>query len=177
MPDDPHVSREGSFVLAAETQVNRLVRANKVNRRVIGLLGIVLVLAVAALGFVGYNLYQTTNLSQSVRQGAIQACQNGNAAKHTDQVVFDSLIDTSVSTNTSILKLPDFVKWKQSIDAMPAGPDKDSMEALYTLQVKIVQPHSSSLKQIEDFKKYIAKQYAPSDCQKIYAIPNAAGKR
>lgn len=175
--DNPNNHPDGSFMRAAEDQVNRLIKANRVNRIVIGVVACLVVLLLGVSAFLGINLYKTSQLSQGVRQSAIQACHNGNNARATDKLVFDSLIDTSISTNTGILKDPGFIKWKQSIDSMPSGPDKDSMKALYNLQVKIVQPKSSALKQIEDFKAYIAKQYAPIDCTKLYAVHEASGKR
>lgn len=176
MPDDPHTHPEGSFSVFAERQVDRLIRANRVNRIVIMVLSCVAVVLLAVSAFIGYNLYQTTELSHSIRQGSIQSCQNGNAARATNKMVFDELIDTSVNSNVELLKMPGFIKWKQTIDAMPPGPDKDSMETLYNLQVQIDTPHSDALKQVENFKAYIAKRYAPVNCGKIYPVHDASGR-
>lgn len=78
MPDD---SRESSFIMAAEHQVDRLVRAARWSRIAI----IVLVVAVLGLGFL---YWQQRDIIHS-------ACEGGNSYKAAQTQIWDKLFALS----------------------------------------------------------------------------------
>lgn len=120
MPDDPHRHPDGSFVVAAETQVTRLIKANRVNRIFIYVLSAVTIALVVVATVLGINLHRTSQLSQKVQQGAISSCLAGNAQRANDTQIWDAFITLILKGNTDpadIQEGKDFEQYIARVDA------------------------------------------------------------
>lgn len=82
MPTDP---KESSFMVAAEVQIDKLVRANRWQRALLAVVVVVVVL----LGWVVWRQHQEANA----------ACQSGNSYKHSDDQIWNYFIGVLVQNS------------------------------------------------------------------------------
>lgn len=81
MPDDPHVHPDGSFMLAAEKQVDTLIKGAKLHKIQLRILTAVCALILAVCGVLGYVVKTQYDTTQELRQDSVNACQAGNEFK------------------------------------------------------------------------------------------------
>lgn len=93
MPDDPHVHTEGSFVLAAEKQVDTLIKAAKLHKIQLRVLSAVCFGLLVVSGLLGYVVKSQYDTTQTLRNDSIAACRAGNDYKAGQTKIWVDFID------------------------------------------------------------------------------------
>lgn len=119
---------ESNFVVAARQEVNKLINANRVNRRVIRLLAAVTAIVMITCGVLGYVAADQRSTDGQLRQENtalhqqnIVTCQAGNSYRSGQTQIWDEFIAILVNKNTpqSTLNIAHkFLKYVDRVDAL-----------------------------------------------------------
>lgn len=86
---------ESNFVKAAISEVDKLIKANRVNQRVIKALVVVSVLIAITCGVLSYVLVDQHNSDNQLRQESIAQCQAGNDYRAGNEAIWLKLFTLS----------------------------------------------------------------------------------
>jgi hypothetical protein len=112
---------ESNFVVAARKEVNKLISANRVNRRVILALCIVSVLVVAACGVLTWVAVDQHSSDQALRQSGITSCQAGNSFRSEQTEIWQDFIGLLITRDTPPKALAiahNFLTYVGKVDAL-----------------------------------------------------------
>jgi hypothetical protein len=121
MPESGGNAGEAGLVEAAGREVGRLIKANKVNRRVIAALSVISVLVMAACGVLAWVAADQHNDDRQLRQASIMSCQSGNSFRSEQTEIWNDFIGLLVNKSTSRATLAiahDFLGYVGHVDAL-----------------------------------------------------------
>lgn len=95
MPDNPHTHPDGSFMLAAEKQVDTLIKGAKLHKIQLRILTAVCAVILVVCGVLGYVVKAQYDTTQELRQDSVTNCNAGNGFKAGQKLIWVTLIKLS----------------------------------------------------------------------------------
>lgn len=150
---------------AATLQVNRLIKANRINRIVIAVLGMVTVISLAASIVTGVNTYRTNQLATKVQQGAVSSCVAGNSRAAADKSHWNLFINALINN-------PSVPKTRQALEnkVMSLNLDPNTTTAVLAIIDTNWSSNKDNVELAQKIESSIDKSDAPRNCSQIYSV-------
>lgn len=145
-----------SLTERGEAAVDRLVKANRINRIVM----VVLAVVVVGLAYVGVR---GKLLVDTVQHAAIVSCQDANAARETNVLLWDKFF-------TALVTDPNNATTKASLESKIAALDLSPAETqgLDDIIATVYTPLPANVTLIGDLEAYVAAHDKQQNCSKAY---------
>lgn len=165
---DPSVLME-----TAARQVSKLTKAVDRYRLFTVILGAVCVALIAGGITLGIVAYRSSQLVNTVRDGAISSCESGNLARATNQKIWDEFLNILVDNPATAQER---MALEKAISAASLPP---ATARLWDTELNLeFTPSSSAKKIVSQFEAYIAAKEKQQACRQIYGaslvIPSPA---